>query len=56
MIKALAIVFLFAAAAAARPCTAAWTLQTEEGGDVLFSAGDAKFQPMRRRADDSFKR
>ena len=56
MIKALAIVFLFAAAAAARPCTAAWTLQTEEGGDVLFSAGGAKFQPMRRRADDSFKR
>lgn len=56
MIKALAIVFLFAAAAAARPCAAAWTLQTEEGGDVLFPAADAKFQPMRRRADDSFKR
>ena len=34
----------------------AWTLQTEEGGNVLFPAGDAKFQPMQRRADDSFKR
>ncbi|MBR3220714.1 MAG: hypothetical protein IKF72_00665 [Kiritimatiellae bacterium] len=33
-----------------------WTLQTEEGGNVLFPAGDAKFQPMQRRADDSFKR
>ena len=38
------------------PCGAAWTLQTEEGGNVLFPAGDAKFQPMQRRADDSFKR
>ena len=34
----------------------AWTLKTEEGGNVLFSAGGAKFQPMQRRADDSFKR
>ena len=33
----------------------AWTLQTEEGGNVLFPAGGAKFQPMQRRADDSFK-
>ena len=33
-----------------------WTLQTEEGGNVLFPAGDAKFRPMQRRADDSFKR
>ena len=33
-----------------------WTLQTQEGGNVLFPAGDAKFQPLQRRADDSFKR
>lgn len=33
-----------------------WTLQTLEGGNVLFPAGDAKFQPLQRRADDSFKR
>ena len=30
-------------------------LQTEEGGNVRFSAFGAKFQPMLRRADDSFK-
>ena len=33
-----------------------WTLQTQEGGNVLFPVGDAKFLPMQRRADDSFKR
>ena len=47
---------LFVVACAVQPCSAAWTLQTEEGGDVLFPAGGARFQPMRRRADDSFKR
>ena len=55
MTRILSLLFV-AAACAAQPCGAAWTLQTEEGGDVLFPAGDAKFQPMRRRADDSFKR
>ena len=50
------LLMLPAVLCAALPCGAAWTLQTEEGGNVLFPAGDAKFQPMQRRADDSFKR
>lgn len=41
---------------AASNAAGTWALKTEEGGDVLFPAGDAKFQPMQRRADDSFKR
>ena len=51
-----ATIVLSALLAASLHASGAWPLQTEEGGDVLFSAGDAKFQPMRRRADDSFKR
>ena len=50
-----AFAFLLASASACH-AAGAWTLQTEEGGNVLFPAGDAKFQPTQRRADDSFKR
>ena len=53
-----AFAFLAVVTAVAPVCRAAgsWTLQTEEGGNVLLTGGDAKFQPMQRRADDSFKR
>ena len=33
----------------------AWTLKTCEGGNVLFPTCGAKFQPMQRRPNDSFK-
>jgi len=45
----------WASLASASRAADAWTLQTEEGGNVLFPAGSARFQPMQRRANDSFK-
>lgn len=44
-----------AAMASACHAAGAWTLKTDEGGNVLIPAGGAKFQPMQRRANDSFK-
>lgn len=46
-----AAAFLQFASHAAEP----WTLLTEEGGNVLFPAGNARFQPMQRRVNGSFK-